>query len=47
MNQCKVIEENYIIKIPKLFEIKINWIKHLPVFREILTMSYQIILQKN
>ena len=47
MNKFKIIEENYIIKIPSLLEIKINWIKYLPIFRELLTMSYQLILQKN
>lgn len=47
MNKFKIIEENYIIKIPKLFEIKINWIKYVPIVREIITMSYQLILQKN
>lgn len=47
MNKFEIIEENYIIKIPKLFEIKINWIKYLPFFREIITMSYQVVLRKN
>jgi len=47
INQFKIVEENYIVKIPKLFEVKINWIKHIPIIREIVTMSYQIILQKS
>lgn len=45
-NGLEMIEESYIFKIPKLFSIKINWIRHLGFLQEIIPMSYQVALRK-
>ena len=45
-NKLKILEENYIFKIPKLFYVKINWIKYFGFLQEIIPMSYQVALRK-
>lgn len=42
----KILEENFIFKIPPLLETKINWIKYFGFFKEIVPMSYQAVLEK-
>jgi len=42
----KLLKENYVFKIPHLFEVNINWIKYFGFLKEIIPISYQVILCK-
>jgi len=45
-NGFKILEENYIFKVPEKFSIKINWIKYFGFLKEMIPMSYQAVLVK-
>lgn len=45
-NKLKILEENFIFKIPPIFETKINWIKYFGPLKETIPMSYQAVLKK-
>jgi len=42
----KILEENFIFKIPRFLEVKINWIKNFGFLKEIIPMSYQAVFNK-
>jgi len=46
-NHLSIMAENFIFKIPGFIEIKINWIKHFGWLKDIIPMSYQLVLSKN
>lgn len=45
-NNFEILEENFIFKIPGLFETKINWIRHFGFLKEMIPMAYQAVFKK-
>lgn len=46
-NNLKLLKENFVFKIPSLFETNINWIKYFGFLKEIIPMSYQAVYKKS
>jgi len=45
-HQLEIVKENFIFKISRSLEAKINWIKYFGPLKEIIPMSYQAVLKK-